>query len=195
MRKLIVSLFVTMDGVMEAPGGEPSHPFTGWVEPHFSSELYDDKQQEALDVESLLVGRVTYESLREGWSAGEGVFADKMNAMRKDVVTSTPGELTWNAVAVEGDVVAGVQALKAGDGGPLLVIGSRTLVHALLTNELVDELRLVVFPVILGSGFRWYPESPQKFHMALADTRRFPNDVVQLTYVPTTAPAGGQSDS
>jgi dihydrofolate reductase len=194
MRTLIVAEFVTMDGVMEAPGGEPSHPFTGWVEPHFSSDMYDYKQQEALDVESLLVGRVTYESLREGWSSGEGVFADKMNAMRKDVVTSTPGDLAWNAVAVDGDVVAHVQALKAGEGGPMLVIGSRTLVHALLTNGLVDELRLLVFPVILGSGFRWYPESPEKFHMALAETRRFPNDVMLLTYVPTTAP-GGQSDS
>ena len=194
MRTLIVSVFVTMDGVMEAPGGEPSHPFTGWVEPYFSSELYDDKQQEALDVESLLVGRVTYESLREGWSPGEGVFADKMNAMRKDVVTSTPGDLTWNAVAVEGDVVAGVQALKAGDGGPMLVIGSRTLVHTLLVNGLVDELRLLVFPVVLGSGFRWYPDSREKFHMALTETRRFPNDVMLLTYVPTTTP-GGQSDS
>jgi dihydrofolate reductase len=194
MRTLIVAEFVTMDGVMEAPGGEPSHPYTGWVEPHFSPEMLDYKQQEALDAESLLVGRVTYESLREGWSPGEGVFADKMNSMGKDVATSTPGDLTWNAVAVEGDVVAGVQALKAGDGGPMLVIGSRTLVHTLLTNGLVDELRLLVFPVILGSGFRWYPESPEKFHMALAETRRFPNDVMLLTYVPTTTP-GGQSDS
>jgi dihydrofolate reductase len=194
MRTLIVSTFVTMDGVMEAPGGEPSHPYTGWVEPHFSSELYDAKEQEALAVESLLVGRVTYESLREGWSSGEGTFADKMNAMRKDVVTSTPDELTWNAVAVEGDAMAGVRALKAGDDGPMLVIGSRTLVHALLVHELVDELRLLVFPVILGSGFRWYPESRDKFHMALTETRRFPNDVVQLTYVPTAAPER-QSDS
>lgn len=194
MRTLIVSVFVTMDGVMEAPGGEPSHPFTGWVEPCFSSDLFDDKQQEARDVESLLVGRVTYESLREGWSAGEGVFADKMNSMRKDVVTSTPSDLTWNAVAVEGDVVDGVRALKAGDGGPMLVIGSRTLVHTLLVNGLVDELRLLVFPVVLGSGFRWYPESQEKFHMALTETRRFPNDVVQMTYVPAPVPER-QSDS
>ena len=194
MRTLIVSVFVTMDGVMEAPGGEPSHPYTGWVEPYFSPDLYDAKKQETLDVESLLVGRVTYESLREGWSAGEGEFADKMNAMGKDVVTSSPDDLTWNAVAVAGDAIAGVRALKAGDGGPMLVIGSRTLVHALLVDELVDELRLLVFPVILGSGFRWYPESRDKFHMALTETRRFPNDVVQLTYVPAAAPAG-QSDS
>jgi dihydrofolate reductase len=192
MRTLIVSVFVTMDGVMEAPGGEPSHPYTGWVEPYFSSELYDAKQQEALDVESLLVGRVTYESLREGWSPGTGTFADKMNAMGKHVVTSSPDDLTWNAVAVEGDAIAGVRALKAGDGGPMLVIGSGTLVHALLVHELVDELRLLVFPVILGSGFRWFPESQDKFHMALTETRRFPNDVVQLTYVPA---AVGQSDS
>ena len=194
MRTLIVSVFVTMDGVMEAPGGEPSHPFTGWVEPHFSSELYEAKEQEALDVESLLVGRVTYESLREGWSPGEGTFADKMNSMRKDVVTSSPDDLTWNAVAVEGDAIAGVRALKAGDGGPMLVIGSRTLLHPLLVHGLVDELRLLVFPVILGSGYRWYPESPQKFPMALAETRCFPNGVVQLTYVPADAPEG-QSDS
>ena len=76
----------------------------------------------------------------------------------------------------------------------MLVIGSRTLVHALLAAELVDELRLLVFPVILGSGFRWYPESPEKFHMALTETRRFPNDVMQLTYVPAATPAA-QSDS
>ena len=71
----------------------------------------------------------------------------------------------------------------------MLVIGSRTLVHTLLVNGLVDELRLVVFPVVLGSGFRWYPESREKFHMALAGMRRFPNDVVLLTYVPTAPPS------
>jgi dihydrofolate reductase len=95
-------VFVTMDGVMEAPGGEPSHPYTGWVEPYFSPELFEAKKQETLDVESLLVGRLTYESLREGWSSGEGEFADKMNAMGKDVVTSSPDDLTWNAVDVRG---------------------------------------------------------------------------------------------
>ena len=91
-------------------------------------------------------------------------------------------------------VVDGVRALKAGDGGPMLVIGSRTLVHTLLVNGLVDELRLLVFPVVLGSGFRWYPESQEKFHMALTETRRFPNDVVQMTYVPAPVPER-QSDS
>ena len=192
MRTLIVTEFVTMDGVMEAPGGEPSHPHTGWVEPHFSSEMFDFKQQEALDVESLLVGRVTYESMRDGWSSGEGVFADKMNSMRKDVVTSTPGDLAWNAVAVEGDVVTAVESLKAGDGGPILVIGSRTLVHTLLPTGLIDELRLIVFPVILGGGFRWCPESPDTVDMSLLGVRHFPNGVVQLTYAPAT---GVQSDS
>jgi hypothetical protein len=99
MRTLVVSEFITLDGVVEAPGGEPTHPHSGWTMAHGDPELYAYKLQETLEAESLLLGRVTYEGFSAAWPERGGVFADKMNAMPKHVVTSTLHELGWNATA------------------------------------------------------------------------------------------------
>lgn len=163
MRKLIVSEFVTLDGVMEAPGGEPSHAHTGWVGDFFNPELEAYKFQEVVDAETLLVGRVTYESFAGAWPTYEGEFAVRMNGMEKVVVSGTLTDPEWNNTRVlGGDAVKGVAELKAGDGGPIVVGGSHTLVHTLLENDLVDELRLIVFPVTIGSGLRVFPSSTRK---------------------------------
>ncbi len=185
MAKLIVTEFVTLDGVMEAPGGEPSHPHSGWVMDFMSDEQQEYKLQEILEAESHLLGRVTYESFAGAWPQREGPFAEKMNAMPKYVVTSTLDELEWNnSTPIKGDVVAEVQKLKDADGGPILVAGSRTLVHSLLQNGLVDELRLMVFPVVLGSGDRVFPESPEKTTLELAETKSLPSGVQVNVYRP-----------
>src|SRR5262245_53516209 len=136
MRTLVVSEFVTLDGVMEAPGGEPSHPHTGWVMDYEGEEQVAYKFQEVLDAETLLVGRVTYESFAGAWPTYEGAFADRMNSMAKAVVSNTLSDPAWNNTTVlSGDAPSAVRALKEGDGGPILVAGSGTLVHALLDHD------------------------------------------------------------
>ena len=178
MRPLIVSEYVTLDGVMEAPGGEPTHPHTGWVMDYEGSEQIDYNMEGVLAAGLLLLGRVTYESFAEAWPTYTGPFADRMNAMSKVVVSSTLTDPAWNNTTVlGGDVVDGVTALKARDGGPILVAGSARLVHALLDHDLVDELRLMVFPVTIGSGLRVFPETTRKTGWTLTDTRTFPSRV------------------
>jgi dihydrofolate reductase len=185
MRMLIVSEFVTLDGVMEAPGGEPTHPHTGWVADHGGTEHFEYKLAEVLDAEILLIGRVTYESFAGAWPARSGEFADKMNTMPKVVVSNTLKDPDWNNTTVlGGNVVAGVTELKQQDGGPVLVAGSRTLVHTLLDHDLVDELRLMVFPVTIGAGLRVFPETIKKTRWELTDTVTFPSNVRLDTYRP-----------
>jgi len=184
MRKLIVSEFVTLDGVMEAPGGEPSHPHSGWVFDHMSPEQEHYKLDEVMDAESLLLGRVTYEGFSAAWPSVEGDFGDKMNSMPKHVASTTLRDPQWNATVLEGDVPSAVQALKDGDGGSILVAGSSTLVHTLLLESLVDELRLMVFPVSIGHGLRVFPEERAKLPWKLVDQRTFPTGVMALTYRP-----------
>jgi dihydrofolate reductase len=186
MRQLIVTEFVTLDGVMEAPGGEPGHPHSGWVSDFMGEEQMRFKLQEVLDAESHLLGRVTYESFAGAWPQREGTFAEKMNAMPKHVVTSTLDQLDWNnSTALKGEVETEVAKLKQGEGGPILVAGSKTLVHSLIGTDLIDELHLMVFPVVLGSGFRVFPESPEKTTLKLTDTEIFPTGVQVNSYRPS----------
>jgi dihydrofolate reductase len=185
MRKLIVSEFVTLDGVIEAPGGEPGHPHSGWVFDFMSPEQEQYKLEEVREAEALLLGRKTYEGFAAAWPERGGEFAEKMNAMPKYVASTSLRDPEWNNTSMlEGDVARAVSELKRADGGPLLVAGSRTLLHTLLGEALVDELRLMVFPVILGSGARWYPESPEKTKLQLVDSRAFASGVVVQTYMP-----------
>ncbi len=183
MRKLIVSEFVTLDGVMEAPGGEPSHPHSGWVIDYSVAEQEQYKLQEVLEAETLLIGRVTYESFATAWPTYEGEFADKMNSMPKIVVSKTLKDPHWsNTTVMTGDVVDGVRALKAQDGGPILVAGSKTLVHTLLEHDLVDELRLMIFPVTIGKGLRVFPDTIKLSPWNRVDTQTFPSGVRVDTY-------------
>ena len=162
MRTLIVSEFISLDGVVEAPGGEQTHPHGGWTMAYGVPDLFAYKLKETLEAESLLLGRTTYEGFSAAWPERDGEFADKMNAMRKDVVTSTLTDLGWNARALRGDVPQAVAKLKEGVGGPILVAGSATLVRTLLTHHLVDELRLMVFPVLIGGGLTIFPDRKRK---------------------------------
>jgi dihydrofolate reductase len=190
VRQLIVTEFVTLDGVMEAPGGEPGHPHSGWVMDFMGDEQLEYKLKEVLEADAHLIGRITYESFAGSWPDRDGPFAEKMNSMPKYVVTSTLGddELEWsNSKAVAGVVAEEVGKLKEGDGGPILVAGSRTLVQALLEDDLVDELRLMVFPVVLGSGERLFPSSPEKKPFDLIDTKAFATGVQVNTYRPAGA--------
>jgi dihydrofolate reductase len=186
MRKLIVSEFVTLDGVMEAPGGEEGHPHSGWVFDYIGPEQQKFKLDEVLASEALLLGRVTYESFAGAWPARSGEFADKMNSMPKFVVSTTLQDLQWNNSAlIRGEVAEEVAKLKQQPGGPILVAGSRTLVHTLMQHDLIDEYGLMIFPVVLGSGRRLFPETPDKTVLKLVDTQTFSSGVVVLTYHPS----------
>ena len=184
MSKLIVTEFVTLDGVMEAPGGEPAHPHSGWVFDFMGPEQEQYKLNEVLEAESHLLGRVTYESFAGAWPEREGEFADKMNSMPKYVVSSTLEDpLEWNnSTLIRGDVAEEIGKLKERDGGPILVAGSATLVRSLIENDLVDELRLMVFPVMIGGGKRPFPESKQRRPFKLTDTQAFASGVAVNTY-------------
>ncbi|MCU1428247.1 MAG: bifunctional deaminase-reductase domain protein [Actinomycetia bacterium] len=185
MRTLIVSEFVTLDGVMEAPGGETTHPNTGWVFDYEDEDQIKNKFDEVLAAEILLIGRVTYESFAGAWPTYTGEFADRMNGMPKVVVSSTLTEPAWNnTTVIRGDVVNEVTGLKGQDGGPILVAGSGTLVHTLLDNDLVDELRLMVFPVTIGAGLRVFPDTIKKTAWKMIDTLTFASGARLDTYHP-----------
>jgi len=183
--RLIVTEFVSLDGVMEAPGGEPGYAHTNWVSDLFSDELFAYKLDEQLSADILLLGRRTYESFFGAWPHREGAMADKINTMPKYVASTTLRSLDWDtARLLEGPVPQAVADLKDGTEGTILVIGSRTLAQTLLRAGLVDQLRLQVFPLILGSGLRLYPESEDKTALRLTSSRALTSGVVLQAYEP-----------
>jgi dihydrofolate reductase len=185
MRKLIVTEFVSLDGVMQAPGGEPGYAHSGWVADFFSDDLGAYKEKEQLSADILLLGRVTYESFYGAWPHREGAFADKVHTMRKYVVSSTLGSSDWHdTTVIATDPEAAVAELKQEDGGPILVAGSRTLVHSLLGAGLVDEMNLQVFPLMLGSGVRVYPDTADKTALELVSSEKLSSGVLAQTYRP-----------
>ena len=185
MRKLIVTEFVSLDGVMEAPGGEAGYAHSGWVAEFFTDELGAYKEAEQLAADVLLLGRITYESFHGAWPQREGPFADKINSMRKVVASTTLGRSPWHdTTVVAHDLRGAVAALKDEDGGPILIAGSRSVVQFLLGEGLVDEVNLQVFPVLLGSGARLYPDSPDRTTLELLSSRTLGSGVVLQTYQP-----------
>jgi dihydrofolate reductase len=186
MGRIVVTEFVSLDGVMQAPGGE-DFKYKGWS---FEFDRGDDgnkfKLDEALDSEALLIGRVTYESFAGAWPSREGEFADKFNSMPKYVVSSTLEDPDWNNTTVlKGDVLEEVSKLKKDVDGDIYVHGSRQLVQPLLENDLVDELHLMVFPVVLGTGDRVFGETSDKKTMKLIESKPVgPEGVLVLTYQP-----------
>lgn len=194
MRKLVVSEFISLDGVIEAPGGEPTHPQAGWTFAYGSDGMYATKTPEVMDAGSMLLGRITYEGFSAAWPGQEGDYADKLNSMPKAVVTSSDEPLTWNSTAVKGDIRAQVEALKADDSTPghILVYGSATLVRDLLDWGLVDELRLLVFPVSIGGGKSIWSESRAKNPMKLVESQVFDTGVMFTRYEPNTEPENPQ---
>jgi dihydrofolate reductase len=184
VKKLVVSEFVSIDGVMEAPGGEEGYPHTNWVGEHKGgNDHFAYKLAEIREAESHLLGRVTYDSFAGAWPQRTGDYAEKINAMPKYVVSTTLKNPEWNnSSVIGGDVRSGIARLKQGEGGPILVAGSRKLVHWLTANDLVDEFRLMIFPVVLGSCFRMFPESERKLSLSLADSKAFKSGVVLQIY-------------
>jgi dihydrofolate reductase len=182
MGKLVVTEFVSLDGVFEDPGGAEDYEYGGWT---FEYDRGDDgnkfKLDELMDAEVQLLGRVTYEGFAAAWPSREGSFADKLNNDPKVVVSTTLKDPSWqNTTVVSEDVVAAISKLKEDTEGSILVSGSGTLVATLLGAGLVDELRLMVFPTILGRGRRVFPDSIDRLKFKLAESRTVGPDGVQV---------------
>jgi dihydrofolate reductase len=191
--RIVVTEFVSLDGVMEDPGGSESFKHGGWsFEIDRGDEGNSFKLDETLSSEALLLGRVTYEGFAEAWPTREGEFADKFNTMPKYVVSSTLEEPEWsNTTVLEGDVAEAVAKLRDEHDGDIVVHGSAQLVQTLLEHGLVDELRLMVYPVVLGSGKRLFGETSDKKPLRLADSKIVGDGVAILVYEPATAEAKG----
>lgn len=183
MAKLIVTEFVSLDGVMEDPGGAEDFKYGGWTFEIERGEGDKFKLDETMETDALLLGRVTYEGFAAAWPSREGEFADKFNTMPKYVVSSTLDKPEWNNTTVlKGDVVEAVKKLKEEEDGNLAVHGSRQLAQTLIENDLVDQLNLMVFPVVLGSGKRLFGETDDKKRLKLVESRTVGDGVVILVY-------------
>lgn len=188
MGKIVVTEFVSLDGVMEAPGGGEEYRHGGWTfEIDRGGEGDKFKLDELFEAEAQLLGRKTYEGFAAAWPQmnDEAGFAEKMNTMPKYVVSSTLGEAAWsNSTVLDGDVATEVAKLKQEVDGVILVAGSAQLVQTLVEHDLVDQLRLMVFPVILGSGKRLLGETSDKKPLQLVDSKTVGDGIAILTYEP-----------
>ena len=192
MGRIVVTEFVSLDGVMEDPGGAEDFEHGGWSFEFSRGEEGDKfKLDEAFESDALLLGRVTYEGFAEAWPSREGEFADKFNNMPKYVVSSTLEKPEWNnSTVLEGDVVEEVSNLKQAVDGDIVVHGSARLVQTLIEHDLVDELRLMVFPVVLGGGKRLFGDTSDKKALRLADSKTVGDGVAILTYEPAAKDVG-----
>jgi dihydrofolate reductase len=184
--RIVVTEFVSLDGVVEAPGGGENFKHAGWS---FEIERGDEgnkfKLDETLASEALLLGRVTYEGFAAAWPSRTDEFADKFNSMPKYVVSSTLADPEWNnSTVLEGDVVEEVSKLKRGQDGDIVIHGSPQLVQTLIEHDLVDEYRLMVFPVVLGTGKRLFGETSDKKSLRLVDSKVVGSGVTILIYQP-----------
>jgi dihydrofolate reductase len=187
MGRVVVSQFVSVDGVVEDPGGSENFERGGWAFKFNRGEEGDKfKLDEVMDAEALLLGRITYEGFAEAWPSRSGDFADKFNNMPKYVASSTLDSPEWNNSTVIGDdVAAEVAKLKDDVGGDILVNGSVQLVATLADAGLVDEYRLMVFPLVIGKGKRLFGETGDSATLSLTSSLPVgPDGVVVLTYEP-----------
>ena len=182
--RIVVTEFVSLDGVMQAPGGEP-FKYPGWS---FEFDRGDDGNQfkldETMQSDALLIGRRTYESFAGAWPQREGPFAEKFNSMPKFVVSTTLKDPEWNNTTVlsGGDVTSQVRTLKEELAGELQVPGSHQLVQELIESDLVDQINLMVFPVILGTGKKVFEEKPERRNLRLKESKVVGDGVVVLIY-------------
>jgi dihydrofolate reductase len=176
MRKLIESGLVSLDGVIESP--------ERWA--IFDDEATQQSTQELDNYDAFVMGRVTYERLRDNWGAGGNPYLDRINAMPKYVASRSLTEVTWNATLLGPDVVKAIQDLKAQPGKDLIKYGNSRLDATLLRAQLVDELRVWIMPVVVGSGQRIFEDvDTSSLKLTLTDVRKLRNGSAVLTYVPS----------
>jgi dihydrofolate reductase len=183
MGRVVVTEFISLDGVVEAPGGE-DFKYPNWA---FAFDRGDEGEQfkvdEALGAEALLLGRKTYEGFASAWPDYEGELADKYNSMPKYIVSSTLTDPAWNNTRVlSGDLASEVASLKRDVAGELQVAGSIRLAQALIAHDLVDGIHLMTFPVVLGTGRRLFGETPDRSTWRLTESRAVGEGVLITTF-------------
>ena len=185
MGKIVVTEFVSMDGVIEDPGGSEDYEHGGWsFQLDRGEEGNQFKLEETMATDALLLGRVTWEGFADSWPSREGEFADKFNNMPKFVVSTTLDEPEWNnSTVIRGDVAAEVGKIKEQFANDITVHGSAQLVNTLKEQDLVDEYRLMVFPVVLGTGKRLFSDGGDLIPLKLSEAKQVgPDGVIILTY-------------
>ena len=184
MRKVIVLEYVTADGVMEDPGGAEKFVYGGWTIPYWNDEIGKSQLDGLFASDALLLGRVTYQGFAAAWPSmkDEAGFADRMNSLPKYVVSTTLQEVDWNnSRLIKENIVEEISRLKQQPGQNILIYGSGALVQTLMQHDLVDEYRLLVYPVVLGSGKRLFKDGSHAT-LRLVETRAFPSGVALLHY-------------
>jgi dihydrofolate reductase len=184
MGKIVVSQNVSLDGVMQSPGStDVPFKYRGWAVDFDGGPESDRFQlEQAQSAGALLLGRVTYQAMHAFWPTAEGEFADRLNQLPKFVVSSTLTDLPWNATVLGDDWPGVVARLRMERNGDILVYGSRRLARALIGMELVDELRLLVYPVVLGAGDRLFGETEDKIPLRLVESRPLEEGLVGMIY-------------
>jgi dihydrofolate reductase len=182
MGKIVVTEFISVDGVIEDPGGAEDYEHGGWTFEYDRGDEGDKfKMDELMDAEVQLLGRVTYEAFAEAWPSREGDFADKINKGRKVLVSATLTDPDWeNTEVISENVPEALRKLRDETDGNILVAGSGTLVNTLLENDLVDELRLMIFPTILGSGKRLFPDGIGRIKLNLVSDEGVGSDGIRV---------------
>jgi dihydrofolate reductase len=184
-RKVVASTYITLDGYIDEPGR--------WSFPFWSEESSEFKARELFSSDALLLGRITYEGFAAAWPTmeGTGEFGEKMNRMPKYVASRTLKSTAWNATLIEGDVAEEVRRLKLEDGGDVLIGGSSQLVDYLTWHDLIDEYRLMIYPLVLGDGTKRLFTTVRNRSFNLVDSLSLPKGVLVLTYqlAPEATPA------
>jgi dihydrofolate reductase len=192
MRKIVVTEFMSLDGVIDSPGGDNDFARGGWTFAFQDPEGYAYKLEELQTHDALLLGRLTYEGFAAAWPGrtDEAGFADKMNGMAKYVVSTTldADTATWeNSTVISENVPEEIAKLKEQPGGDILVAGSGALVRTLMAHDLVDEYRLMVFPIVLGTGKKLFGDTDDSVVLALAGSQVLDTGTLILTYRPARA--------
>jgi dihydrofolate reductase len=184
MGRIVVTEFISIDGVVEDPGGSEDFKYGGWSFEFNRGEEGDRfKLDETMASDALLLGRVTYEGFADAWPSRDGEFADKFNNMPKYVVSSSLKDPDWNnTTVIEGDLADEVAKLRDGHDGDVTVHGSVQLAQELIDKDLVDALHLMVFPVVLGAGKRLFGETGDKKTLRLTDSKTVGDGVTILVY-------------
>jgi dihydrofolate reductase len=184
MGKIVITEFSSLDGVVEDPGGSEDFKYGGWsFEISRGDEGDQFKVDELNDSDALLLGRVTWEGFADAWPEREGDFADKFNSMPKYVVSSTLEEPEWaNSTVIDGDLADAVAKLKSEHDGDIAVHGSIQLAQELIDRDLVDQINLMVFPVVLGAGRRLFGDTSEKKSLTLSESKTVGDGVQILVY-------------
>jgi dihydrofolate reductase len=185
MSRIVVSQFVSVDGVIEDPVGMEELGRGDWTRASSGPEGGQYKVDEIMDAAAMLFGRRTYESYAAAWPGRDGEYADKLNGMPKYVVSSTLSDPEWsNTTVLQGDPASAVGELKEQVDGDLLVQGSAQLTYALMEHDLVDEWRLMIFPIVVGAGKRFFGDPGKAVDLRLVESRAVGEGVAILTYEP-----------